>query len=312
MATSPTAPPALLLADGIAEVVVRPGLGGAVAAYDLVADHLVADGRVALFRRAAPGAADVMAMACAPLLPWSNRISGGGFHHQGRWVALAPNWPGEPLPLHGNGFLAPWRVVGQRRDAVELTLDSSGPGAFRYTARLHYWLAGGGLGMRLAVVHTGTDALPYGLGFHPWLVRDRATVLQAPARAVWLEDARHLPTVRVPVATCPAWDFTRPRRLPAGWINNGFVGWNGRATVSWPERRLALAIDAGAGADMAAALSTYILYSPDAAAGFFCFEPVSHPVDAHNLPGTPEGNGLFMLGPGQSAAVQCRFTPSAL
>ena len=304
---------ALLLADGIAEVALRPDLGGAVAAYDLVANGR----RRALFRRAAPDAGDAFALACNPLLPWSNRISGGGFRHGGRFFPLAPNWPGEPCPLHGNGFLAHWRVVDGQRHAVELALDSDGPGAFRYAARLRYWLAGGALGMRLSVTHTGAEALPYGLGFHPWLVRDRTTVLQAAAADVWLEDAHHLPAGCVTARARPDWDFTHPRPLPPGWINNGFVGWDGRATVSWPERRLALAIDARPAEDTPMPLSTYILYAPilhgtGAPAAFFCFEPVSHPVDAHNLPGMPESNGLFVLGPGQSAAVQCRFTPYAL
>lgn len=32
-------------------------------------------------------------------------------------------------------------------------------------------------------------------------------------------------------------------------------------------------------------LTTAILCTTSATAEFFCFEPVSHPVDAHNLPG---------------------------
>nr|MDA8250534.1 hypothetical protein [Rhodospirillales bacterium] len=121
------------------------------------------------------------------------------------------------------------------------------------------------------------------------------------------EDARHLPTRRVPLAERPAWDFAAGRALPPGWINNGFVGWDGRATIGWPGRGLALAVEAEAeGADGAAPLAVFLVYSPGAQADFFCFEPVSHPVDAHHLAGRP---GLFRLAPGQSAAVQCRFLP---
>ena len=52
------------------------------------------------------------------------------------------------------------------------------------------------------------------------------------------------------------------------------------------------------------ALHTLILFSPDGAADFFCAEPVSHPVDAHNLPGQP---GLAVLEPGQTMTVRMRL-----
>lgn len=297
----PAAPP-LRLRDGVADVVVRPDMGGGLASYDLIANGE----RLPLFRRAGPAPADAFALACNPLIPWSNRISGGGFHVGGRFVPLAPNWPGEPYPLHGNGFLARWDVAAHDESSAELALDSDGPGAFRYAARLRYWLEDGALGMRLTARHRGQTPMPYGLGFHPWLVRTAATTLQATARAVWLEDSRYLPQRVAPVRERPDWDFVRPRELPPTWINNAFIGWDGRAIVRWPERRAALAIDARGPAGATSALSVYLLYSPGAQADFFCFEPVSHPVDAHNLPGRP---GLFLLAPGEAASVQCRFSP---
>ena len=33
------------------------------------------------------------------MLPWSNRISGGGFEHAGRFHPIAPNRGGEPYPI---------------------------------------------------------------------------------------------------------------------------------------------------------------------------------------------------------------------
>ena len=59
-------------------------------------------------------------------------------------------------------------------------------------------------------------------------------------------------------------------------------------------------------------LTTFILYSPASDADFFCFEPVTHPVDAHNRPGGPEANGLTVLVPGDTLAVSCRFSPERL
>jgi aldose 1-epimerase len=127
--------------------------------------------------------------------------------------------------------------------------------------------------------------------------------LEAKAEAVWLEDERHLPTRKIPTKERPEWDFDLPRRLPDGWINNGFDGWNGTAHVEWPSRGLSLAIEC------CDALRTYILYSPGRDASFFCFEPDSHVVDAHNLPGGPKANGLVILAPDEKAEISCRFSP---
>ena len=58
-----------------------------------------------------------------------------------------------------------------------------------------------------------------------------------------------------------------------------------------------------------APMSTYIVYSPAAETDFFCFEPVTHPVDAHNLPGGAEANGLIVLEPAEEMSISCRFAP---
>ena len=76
------APRLVTLYDGVAEATVAPDLGGGLASYDLVD----AVGRAALFRpcrdlsRAGP-----FDLANNLLVPWSNRISGGGFHFGGRF-----------------------------------------------------------------------------------------------------------------------------------------------------------------------------------------------------------------------------------
>ncbi len=83
--------------------------------------------------------------------------------------------------------------------------------------------------------------------------------------------------------------FDSEKALPDHWINAGFSGWSGQA-------RIVQGGDAAAVTLSAPSLSTLILYSPAAEADFFCLEPVSHPVDAHNLPGQP---GLCLLAPGE-------------
>jgi aldose 1-epimerase len=276
-------------------LLVRPEIGGAVAQLDWLGGAQP----VPVFRPWDGHGDDPNQHACYPLVPWSNRLSGGGFEAGARFWPIAANLPGEPYPIHGDGWQRRWSVTEQAPALVRLTLESSEQPPYHYRGELTYEIAGSVLIMRLAIEHRGTVTTPYGLGFHPWLPRTPGTTLQAPARTVWLETEDHLSAGAVTVAERPDWDFAAERALPLAWINNGFTGWDGRAAIRWFDRDLALAITADP------MLSTYILYSPGADAAFFCFEAVSHPVDAFHWAGSP---GLHWLGPGERLAASCRFT----
>jgi aldose 1-epimerase len=290
------------IADGRAEVAISPGLGGAVAWYDLT------DGekREPLFRPCRNlSYAHPFDLANNLLIPWSNRIAGGGFTFAEEFHPLDPNIPGESTPNHGNGFSSAWTVEKVASESTTLSLQSIGPGPFRYVASASYKLADGALTMHLSATNRGSR-LPFGLGFHPWFVRTPLTLLHAKAKRVVLENSIHLPAGELPVEARSDWNFGLPRRLPGAWINNAFLGWDGNATITWPDRQLSLEISADP------RLSTYIVYSPSSDADHFCFEPVMHPVDAHNLPGGPEANGLAILDPDAELSVSCRFSPRRL
>ncbi len=280
---------------GDLHVAVTPDIGGGVARLDWRG--------VPIFRPWDGTTHDPNALGCYPLVPWSNRISGGGIEAGGRFWSLQPNWTGEPYPIHGDGWRRPWQVERHAAAAIELTLESNEQPPFDYRAELTYALARHSLTMRLSIQHHGTVPVPYGLGFHPWLPRTRGMLLELPAAEVWLETSDHLPAGKVPIGKRPGWDFARLRPLPTDWINNGFSGWSGTARVLWPERDLQLKLAA------TLELGTCIVYSPNEAATFFCLEPVSHPVDAHHLPGAP---GLRLLQAGERFEVACTFDVGAI
>ena len=290
----------LTLCDGISEAVVLPWLGAGLERYDFVARGR----REPLFRAAPAATTNPFALANILLVPWSNRISSGGFWFAGVFHRLNANVPGERFPIHGNGFSSQWRVQEQAPARAVLFLSSDGPGPFRYDAEILYALTDGMLTMKLTVVNRAPSSIPYGLGFHPWLPRTKDVLLMARAEGVWLEDQDHLPERRLRLAERPEWDFSASRHLPTNWINNAFDGWTGRAEILWPERRLSLGVEAGS------ELGVFIIYSPDDQADFFCFEPVSHSVDAHNL--AHHDDGLVILAPGEQAEASCRFVPRAV
>jgi len=286
------------LKDGRARVTIRPELGGAIERYDLSGAE-----PLPLFRAEAdPDRPGPFALGCNVLIPFSNRIAGGGFRQGGTFHPLPANWPGYELPLHGNGFQEEWSVAEHSDRHAVLRLGSEGPGPFRYDADLTYSLEDGALAMSLSLVNRAAITLPYGGGLHPWFPRTPGTRLQAGVAGVWLaDDAAHLPTGHRPVEAVPEWDFRESRPLPSNWINNAFTGWDGRARIVWKDRGVTLDVEAEA------PLSTLLVYSPSAASPYFCIEPVSHPVDAHNRRDESAMAGLIDLAPGDALLLHCRF-----
>lgn len=236
---------------------------------------------------------------CQLLVPWSNRISGGGFGYESRFHPVEANLEGERCPLHGDGFQRRWTVARHERGVIELELQAGAIGPYRYMARASYRLNGTTLLADLTVRNQADIALPYGLGFHPWFPRTATTTIKAFATEVQLQDEQYLPTKLVAIGKRRDLDFAKANTLPPGWVNNAFLGWDSRA-------ELRISADGAHVSIMASPeLDTYIVYSPSAEADFFCFEPVSHAVDAHH------GVGLTRLEPGEqmtaALVVQVQF-----
>lgn len=286
------------IADGAARAEVVPALGGGLARLDA----RDGEGWRAILRPWS-GEPAPLGLAMNVLLPWSNRMSRGGFEWDGARWDVPSNLEGEPCPLHGDAWQRSWSVLRRDEAEVALALDG-GTGPYRYEAELAYAIEAGALRATLRVVNRAGRALPYGAGFHPWFPRAPGTRLKAPAAAMWREGPGHLPLdpAPVPLGGRDAPRFDEPAPLPKGWINAGFEGWSGRARLLWPDGR-AVRIEASR------ELGRYVLYSPSGDAPFVCFEPVSHAIDAFHLDGGPERHGMRVLGDGAGWEVGCRLIP---
>ncbi|AQG99586.1 aldose epimerase [Burkholderia sp. KK1] len=274
---------------------LAPSLGGGITRFDWRDDGVL----VPIFRPCvAPGPdTDPNQLACYPLLPYSNRIGNGHFQFSGRSIDVPRNRACEPLPLHGDGWLGAWEVEEETAGRARFTLDRSDGEPYAFRAAQTYALDDATLVVTLDVQNTGIDALPFGLGLHPFLMREADTELSAAAGGVWLCGDDWLPVRHVP--TPPAWQFGVAYPMPSEMVNNAFTGWSGRTSVLWPKRRLSLTI--------AADTDYYVLYVPPGES-FFCFEPVDHPINAVNLPGGGEAHGMTVLAPGERLSRQFRFT----
>jgi aldose 1-epimerase len=277
-----------------------PSLGGSVAAWRVHRPQ----GAFDLWRPWDEAAPDLYSMASFPLVPWSNRISGGGFAHDGQFHPIQPNRAGEPYPIHGDGWLQGWSLKQLASDTVEMALKSDcfQGNPYQYQATQRFVLREDGMDQTLTVTHTGTRHLPYGLGQHPCFVRTPLARLQAAVQGVWLSGADPLPTMHT--SSFPdSWDLRGGISARGSFIDNAYTGWSGTGTVTWPERPLELSMHVP---DIAAAGHNNgycLLYRPETGPGF-CFEPVTHPIDAFHAAGQP---GLKVLGPQESLRLHVEW-----
>jgi aldose 1-epimerase len=237
--------------------------------------------------------------AAYPLVPFSNRIRDGQLVFEGETFHLGRNWPGVNHPMHGDGWAHAWQVEKADGRSAEISYlheraGSEGGWPFRYLARQSYRLDDGRLTVRMALENLEDRPVPAGIGLHPFFLRDGETELACRCQAVWTADAEVLPVERVAVP--PQWDFATSRKVDGTVLDNCFDGWDGHAAITWPNRRLRLALEASQ------PFRHLVIYVPPGR-DFFCVEPVSH---ANGLV------GLSPLGPGATLAGEIVFRISNL
>jgi aldose 1-epimerase len=257
----------LSLRTGRLAVELAPSAGGSIARFavdeiDMLRPMTVADTN--------SGRGDNA--AAYPLVPFSNRIANGRLDFEGETFQLKRNWPGVNHPMHGDGWSQAWDVVRADPRSAEIVYEHPRAGAeggwpFRYRARQSYRLAADRLTVGIAIDNLEDRVVPAGLGLHPFFVREDDTELACRTQGVWRADAEVLPTERVAVPR--EWDFSRSRPVNDVVLDNCFDGWTGRATITWPRRRLQLDLEASE------LFRHLVIYVPPNRP-YFAVEPVSH------------------------------------
>jgi len=262
----------LSLRAGRLAVDLAPEAGGSVARFAIEDSGNGSGDLLRPASEAALASGTGMDTACYPLVPYSNRIANGRLEFDGEVFPLQRNWPGVRHPLHGDGWRHPWRVLHHDRSRAEFVYlhERGATGVdwpFRYHARQVFRLDETGLTVELSIENLEDRDVPAGVGLHPFFVCDADTELACRLAGVWRTDAEVLPLQRVPVP--PEWDFSRSRRVDGMGLDHCFDGWDGEASVTWPQRRLRLVLSA------TEAFRHLVIYVPDGQR-HFCVEPVSH------------------------------------
>ncbi|MEY4950281.1 MAG: hypothetical protein RL698_2492 [Pseudomonadota bacterium] len=239
------------------------------------------------------------------LLPWSNRVRDAHFSFEGREIRLRAN-TGDGHAIHGDVRKRPWKTIESTPARLRFTLESRDFAdvnfPFPFAASLDYTVAGGTLEMRLGVVNRGGSAMPAGLGFHPYFRRalrpvgDRARL---DFRATGLYRGLLPVTAAGPVGE--GFDFSTTRPFGDATFDHCYAGWDGRATIAWPDSRITATIDASE------PFRHLVLYVPPGE-DFFAVEPVSNANDGFNLfAAGVAGSGVRVLLPGESLAGTVRI-----
>ncbi|MDQ3139848.1 MAG: aldose 1-epimerase [Pseudomonadota bacterium] len=287
----------LNLAAGPLALRLAPQMGGGIARFDWID----ASGTTPILRgQDAP--ASVLDMASFPLVPFVNRIRGGRFDFQEREIRLAPNMCGDPSPLHGQGWLSPWKVESACDDAAELGfVHPAGEWPWDYEAHQSFQLDATGLTLALTCRNLSDAPMPCGLGQHPYFPCTATTRLDTAVTHVWTIDAQVLPVEKI--AASGRYDL-RNRAICGQDLDHGFAGWSGQARIHT------------AGAPFAIRMSSptarfFQLYSPRDGS-LFVAEPVSHANAALNAPEEcwPE-LGMEILEPGETARLEMRIAVAA-
>lgn len=231
---------------------------------------------------------------CFPLVPYCNRIRDGRFIFRGREVAIALNMSGDPSPLHGDGWLAPWRIE-QQDEASATLIYSHEPGEWpwAYDARQSFRLSGAGLEAEIACTNRSDEPMPCGLGFHPYFLCDEDTRIDTGVSEVWEIDDKVLPTGVAPATGRYALNGTP---ACARGLDNGFGGWNGEMRLIYAD---------GAVVRMTSPDAKFFqIYSPPGG-GLLAAEPVSHANAAMNEPEERWAElGLQVLEPGETMRLR--------
>jgi aldose 1-epimerase len=244
------------------------------------------------------------------LVPWPNRLAEGRYDFGGAQLQLPLSEPKRGNASHGLVRWEAWQVIETQSDrAVVGHVVHPRPGyPFRLALTVAYRLSPAGLAVTTTATNTGTEALPYGAGFHPYLTVGTDLIdeakLQVPSPTRLEVDDRGIPTGRELAVEGSAHDFRSARLVRTMQLDDCYTDLERDAsgyayvTLAAPDRRSAVTVW------MDRSLPFVMIFTGDTLGADrrrrgLAVEPMSCAPDAFR-----NGRGLKVLRPGETTVAR--------
>ncbi|MEX2260853.1 MAG: aldose 1-epimerase [Bryobacteraceae bacterium] len=256
------------------------------------------------------------------LAPWANRLDQDAFFANGKRFALNPalgnvRRDGNKNPIHGLLAFSPyWKVVDLKSDEKAASVTSRleffrypelmAQFPFAHTLEMTYRLTGGVLEVETLIRNHATEAMPVGVGYHPYF-----QVHDAP-RDEWkvqLAAREHLTLSKllIPTGERKAMPFSSPVSLNGTQLDDVFSGLvrnrDGKAEFSVTGKNQKVSVIYGPKYTVA------VVYAPRGR-NFICFEPMSAITNAFNLAHAGVYRDLQSIAPGEEWRESFWIEPS--
>jgi aldose 1-epimerase len=233
--------------------------------------------------------------ASYPLIPFSNRVSHATLQWQGTDHPLVKNWAPHPHAIHGVGWERPWVLLEASDGFALLSYEHKADDAwpFDFDSSQAFKLEDHALELSLSITNQSANAVPVGLGWHPFFVKRTDTHVQFEATGRWDMGHDQLPTHLAPSTgldiACAALD-----------VDHCFDGWAGVVHLR----------DSVLRTRVVSSLSRLVVYSTPQSDSI-AIEPVTHVNDAVNRMAQTGASaydlGVCILQPGQTLSRTMRI-----
>lgn len=298
---------ALLANNGLLEMTIVPRWGGRIIALR----HLEKEAHLLRMPSSLAAYRENPILYGIPILFPPNRIADGTFTYQGRSYQFPINEPEKNNHIHGFVHDQPWQVTAARTEGakaiVEVLYDSANdpeisrwfPHPFRL--KMTYTLKGNTLWKEATVENRGTEAFPWGLGFHTTFLFPPTGLFSLSVEKRWKLNERNLPTGELEPLDGEPWReglSLKDRPLDDAFLATpGKEGYN-EAKLWDPERKIQVIYRCDEN------FKHWVVYNADSRQGFLCPEPYTWVTNAPNLDLPPERTGLRELAPGEKKTLR--------
>lgn len=176
--------------------VIRPDLGGSILALQALRPSPIP----VLRERVGDQIKHARQAASFALVPFSNRIAQATLHWRGTDHPLIRSEGDEPHAIHGLGWQRIWTVLEQSDVHVLLSLEHRADDGwpFDFDASQFIQLRGSEIHQTLSITNQDAKPTPVGLGWHPYFVKRKNTLITFKATSRWEMGEDKLPTFALP------------------------------------------------------------------------------------------------------------------